>query len=165
MLILRATKKLRDKIGGVAPTDEKESTTMLGDWYGNLIAWRRPLVLLVNARTLLPVFAPLAPAKTLTDRVPDVVASALRDHGVPEQVIDHEHARMRDIRVAPTADRQVVGVMNEFIFLAGHRRERTDDLRELSMMSAHTPCGPLRTSHTYPDRELRAFLSSLTSGN
>lgn len=55
MLILRATKKLRDKIGGVPAGPGDESTAALGDWYANLLAWRRPNAILMNARTLVRV--------------------------------------------------------------------------------------------------------------
>lgn len=55
MFIVRPTKKSRDKIGGVPVEPEGDSTTVLGDWYANLLAWRRPNAILMNARTLVRV--------------------------------------------------------------------------------------------------------------
>lgn len=167
MLIVRATKKLRDKIGGAALRPEEPSTTALGEWYANLLPWRRPHVILVNARAFVPVITPLAPAKELTSRLPDVVADALLALGVSREFVDAERRRMGEVRIAPTADRSVVGMMNEYAFLADVRRENGPgglgdvDLRELSRDLAHVPCGPLYKSHTYPDAELHAFLASL----
>ncbi|MFT4124850.1 MAG: hypothetical protein QM662_01300 [Gordonia sp. (in: high G+C Gram-positive bacteria)] len=167
MLIVRATKKLRDKIGGVPPGPHEESATVLGDWYANLLTWRRPHVILVNARTRVPVITPLAPAKGLAKRLPDVIADALLALGVERDFVDAERERMGQVRIAPTADRSVVGSMNDFAFLADHRRHQAGNdldevnLHELSKELAHVPCGPLYKSHTYPDAELHAFLASL----
>ncbi|MCB0909565.1 MAG: hypothetical protein KDB63_20890 [Nocardioidaceae bacterium] len=159
MLILRATRKLRAKIGGAAPMAGEASTTLLGDWYANLIGWRRPHVIVVNARTLVPVIAPLTPAKGFPGRLADVIAGALGALDVPEDVVEAERERMREVGVAPTLDRSVVGSMTDFIFLADHRRDRAAlDLGELCRELAHVPCGPLYKSHTFPDAELRAVL-------
>lgn len=164
MLIVRATKKLRDKLGGVPAGSEDESTAVLGDWYANLLAWRRPHVILVNARTLVAVITPLAPAKGLAKRLPDVIADALLALGVAQEIVDAEREHMREVRIGPTLDRSVVGSMNDFAFLADHRRPQACnalDLRELSKDLAHVPCGPLYKSHTFPDAELRALLAGL----
>ncbi len=161
MLIVRATKKLRDKIGGTPPAVGETSTTVLGDWYANLVGWRRPHVIVVNARSLVPVIAPLTPANGLPGRLADVITSALRALDVPEDVVEAEREHMREVRVAPTLDRSVVGSMNDFVFLADHRRDRRGadlDLGDLSRELAHVPCGPLYKSHTFPDAELRAVL-------
>jgi len=61
--------------------------------------------------------------------------------------------------VAPTIDRSVVGSMNDFAFLADHRRNDTPDLEGLSKALAHVPCGPLYKRHVYPDAELAALVS------
>ena len=62
---------------------------------------------------------------------------------------------MRDVRVAPTNDRSVVGVMNEFAFHGeGHFGDGLRDLRALSLRMASMPLGPLRQRSGFPDREL-----------
>ncbi|MFT4215626.1 MAG: hypothetical protein QM619_00340 [Micropruina sp.] len=169
MLIVRATLKLRDKVGGVTAEPDDASTTVLGDWYANLLTWRHPHVILVNARTLVPVITPMAPAKGLTGRLPDVIADALLALGVSKTFVDAERERMQEVRIAPTADRSVVGSMNDFAFLADHRRDHASSLNEvdlgaLSKSLAHVPCGPLYKSHTFPDAELHALLASLGEG-
>jgi hypothetical protein len=82
--------------------------------------------------------------------------------GVDEAVVDLEVRQMRDRRLAKTANRSVVGVMNEFTFLAEAYRGDTPapDLLALAIRLASTPCGPLYSKHVSPDRELDALLRS-----
>ena len=69
MLIVRGTKKLRDRVKATpAAGPDDESTTLLGDWFVNALFWKPQVAMLVNSRTFLPVYLPLAPAKTLLDR-------------------------------------------------------------------------------------------------
>jgi hypothetical protein len=80
---------------------------------------------------------------------------------MPEPVIDRETAALGEYRLASTADRRVVGVLNEFARLADHHRHagRTDSLVSLSLWLAQVPCGPLDDRHVSPDRELAALLA------
>jgi hypothetical protein len=66
---------------------------------------------------------------------------------------------MTEVRLAPTANRSVVGVLNEFAFLADVQRGDTDGLFELSLQLAATPLGPLYKRHVSPDRELAALVT------
>ena len=71
---------------------------------------------------------------------------------------------MRDCRLAGTTNRSVVGIMNEFTYLAEAYRDHHPghDLLDLAMRLATTPCGPLHTKNITPDRELAAFLRCST---
>ena len=163
MLIVRATKKLRQRLGSAVPRDDEPSTTLLGDWYATVLPWRpRQLILLVNEQTLLPVLMPLAPAATAPSRIGPEIAATLTAHQAPTTVVDGELGQMHDCGFAPTANRSVVGIMNEFTFLADvYRRNDPElDLLRLAMKLASTPCSPLYRRHTSPDRELQAFLRS-----
>jgi hypothetical protein len=164
VLIVRATKKLRQRLGATAPHDGDKSTTLLGDWYATLLPWRpRQLILLVNEQTLLPVLMPLAPAATAPSRIGPEIAASLATHQAPAALIDAELGQMRDSGIAPTANRSVVGIMTDFTSLADvYRHNNPDlDLRELSRNLAATPCSPLYRRHVSPDRELQALLRSL----
>src|SRR5439155_20850944 len=106
--------------------------------------------------TLLPVLVPLAPAATVVSRFPKSLSTVLRSHGIDDALIDHELTEMADHRLAKTENRSVVGIMNEFVFLAGAHRQSDGevDLLALSLRLAETPCGPLYSSRSGPGREL-----------
>ncbi len=72
---------------------------------------------------------------------------------------------MRDCRTAKTANRSVLGVMNEFTHLAEAYRdtEPGHDLLDLALRLATTPCGPLYRTNVSPDRELAALLRTITT--
>ena len=162
MLIVRATKKLLDRIGPPSLGEGEHSTTLMGQWYATALFWKPQVALFVSEPTLLPVLMPLAPAATLLARFPRQAATVLTAHGTPHGIIDEELRQMRDRRLAKTANRSVVGIMNEFTFLAEAYRGDTPapDLLALAMRLATTPCGPLYSKHVSPDRELAALLRS-----
>ena len=118
------------------------------------------LILLVNEKTLLPVVMPLAPGATALARIGPEIAAALATHQAPSTVIDGELSQMRDCQFAPTANRSVVGIMNEFAYLADVYRhsDPSRNLAELGRKLAETPCSPLYRRHVRPDRELQEFL-------
>jgi len=156
MLIVRGTKKLRDRVNVVPAGDGDESTTMLGDWFATVLFWRPQVALFVNRRTLLPVFMPLAPAATLLERAPAEIESILRLHGVDDDILASERAAMDEVRVAPTNDRSTVGVMNELSY-QGEVRSQLHALRldELSLEVSRVLLGPLHGDRAgSPDREL-----------
>lgn len=161
MLVVRGTKKLRDRVKGPVAGDDDVSTGVFGDWFATALFWRPQVALVVNARTFLPVFAPLAPAGKLLDRLPDEIARILASHGVDRAVIDAEREAMAEVRIAPTNDRSVVGVMNEFAFLGEHWFD--GDLTALSLRMAGTPVGPLRSGHGFPDRALAGLVEGLAT--
>ncbi len=134
MVIVRATKKLRQRIGAPTVMDGERSSTLVGDWYATSLPWRPQVALLVNEATLLPVLMPLAPAATMMARLADEVATVLGAHGVPEAMIQAEREQMHQCRIAATANRSVVEIMNEFTFLADtYRTEIRPDLLVLAV--------------------------------
>jgi hypothetical protein len=97
------------------------TTTAIGAWYATVLRWRRPVALLVNELTLLPLLMPLAPARTLLDRIPGAVAELLAVHRLPAPFMEAERAAVAELRLPPTANCGVTGVLNEFAFLAGRQ--------------------------------------------
>jgi len=138
------------------------STGALGDWYANVLSWRRPVALFVNARSLLPVVVPLAPARSVVERLPVAFGDVARSVGVDGPTLDREIVEMDSYVLAKTESRTVLGVMNDFARLADdyRRQEDTVELPQLACWLAQTPCGPLRTSTGFPDRELAALLGA-----
>lgn len=163
MYSLCLTKKLLDRIKPSAIVTDKAGTTVLGNWYATVLFWKPQVALLVNEKTLLPVLMPLAPATDLATRFPVHLADVLAAHGVPQQFIDHELAQMQEVLYAKTSNRSVVGVMNQFSYLAEGYREylETNDLLALSLRLSETPCSPLYKGAISPDRELRRLVSIL----
>ena len=94
------------------------STTLLGDWYVNLLnAGRFRWVLCVSERALLPV---IVPARKAT--FPGSLSSSLRavfsGLGIPSEEIEREIAEMAQMGFDRTRSRQVLGVMNDFAVAA-----------------------------------------------
>lgn len=158
MYTLRCTKKLLDRVGLPIESSPPAPTTVLGDWYATALFWRPQVALLLNERTLLPVLMPLAPAATLVSRIPDEVAPILDRHRVNQSIIDRELSAMSEVSVAKTANRSILGTMNEFAFLAEVYRVRMEsgDLRGLSMRLAETPCSAIK--HSSPARLIAEIL-------
>lgn len=163
MYTLHCTKKLLDRVKVSPATLLPPSTTALGNWYATALLWKPQVALLVNERTLLPLLMPLAPASTLAARFPRELAGVLRRHGANPAFIASEIAAMGEASVAKTANRKVVGTMNEFAFLAETYREdgETSDLLALSMRLADTPCGAIK--HNYPAQLLKELADASTS--
>jgi hypothetical protein len=86
------------------------------------------------------------------------IATVLAAHGIPAPIIAAEREQMCQWRTAATANRSVVGVMNEFSFLAAAWRDGEVDLLALALRLAGTPCGPLYPTHGSPDHALIAHV-------
>lgn len=156
--------RFRARVPGVEASASDGSRAFLGCWYATLPRWRPEVALFVNESTLLPVMVALAPARTLLGRFPTAVAEVLGAHHVPGELIDREVAELAGgLRMEPTTNRGVVGVMNEFSNLADAARgDYADDLLALSVRLAATPCGPLYRRHVSPDRELASLVAECT---
>ncbi len=163
VIVVHGTQRFRDRVLHGAGDVGHGSSTLLGPWYATLLRWRPAVALFVNQSTLLPVLVPMAPARTLLIRLPAAIAEVLAAHQVPPELIDAEVIEMVDVWLKPTANRSVVGVMNDFGHLAEMTREHyVDDLLGLSVQLAGTPCSPLYQRHVSPDRELAALIAKHT---
>ena len=68
---------------------------------------------------------------------------------------------MSEARIAPTDDRQIIGIMNEFVFQAeGVWGTNDPDLFSMSMRLSELILGPLMKRHGTPADELAAFFGS-----
>jgi hypothetical protein len=163
MFNLHCTKKLLDRVKVEISPAPLTSTTVLGNWYATVLLWKPQVALLVNENTLLPVLMPLAPCRDLAERFPEQLTNVLTAHGVPQKFIDHELTQMNEVMYAKTSNRSVVGIMNQFSYLAEGYREylETKDLLALSIRLSETPCSPLYKGAVSPDRELRRVVSIL----
>ena len=166
MFHLHCTKKLLDRIKPEIAVPG-QSDTALGNWYATVLFWKPQVALLVSERTLLPVLMPLAPAATLARRFPGQLALVLKEHGVPPEFIAQEVWRLDKVQYAKTANRSVVGVLNEFVKQAefwltayAYEKGNDDDLLALSAKLAETPCSPLYKGPISPDRALHELVKA-----
>ena len=166
MFHLHCTKKLLDRIKPEI-AEPGQSDTALGNWYATVLFWKPQVALLVSERTLLPVLMPLAPAVTLARRFPAQLALVLREHGVSSEFIAQEVWRMDTVQYAKTANRSVVGILNEFVkqaefWLAAYAYEKgdVDDLLAISAKLAETPCSPLYKGPVSPDKALHELVKA-----
>lgn len=92
---------------------------------------------------------PLVPAAALARRFPAQLAPVLKEHRIPSEFIAQEVWRMDKVQYTKTANRSVVGILNEFVkraefWLAAFAYEKgdDDDLLAISAKLAETPCSP-----------------------
>ena len=137
MFTLRCTRKLLRRIDETPSSEAVAPTTVLGDWYANLLYLRpQQLVLAMNERTLLCALVPAAPAATVAERLRLEVGGLLRDIGVPADTIEAELAAMEHVAIGATASRAVLGCMNDAVYQLGAypRGARGElDLRTVSL--------------------------------
>lgn len=79
MYPLRCTKKLLDRMRVAPEPNPPTATTILGEWYANLVyVGNRQLMLCVCDKTLLPVIVPAVHAKPLPYRLPEALFDVLK---------------------------------------------------------------------------------------
>jgi len=162
MVTLRATKKVLRYLPA-SPGTSEPSTTALGDWYVNrLVIDRQPLLLMMSSKSLLTMLTPARDLRSLPARLADLVGGRLRRLGVAPTLVSAELSAMRDVVVAPTNDRHVLGYLTEFTReLPYHLPVGGWDVTTLpftEMQLARTPCHLDRD--IWPDREAPALLAA-----
>jgi hypothetical protein len=146
MIVLRCTQKLlmRLKRDEMPPA---ESTTTLGDWYGNILRiGRRQMLLFISERSRLPVIIPIRDAKRLEVVFPEAVCAVLAAGGISAKDIVDERLRMSDIAFGRTMNRSLLGTLNDFAFMAQQgnaNRAEPESPEELMRFLAQTPILPL----------------------
>lgn len=161
MYTLRCTQKLLRS--GVRETADPlgPPTTVLGDWYANVLFCRpQRLAVCVSDVTLLPVVLPASPAATLPERLPQALAELLLAIGVAPQAVRAEVERMQPCTVGRTASRRILGSLNGYMAMLEHILKRAprrpDSPLGLSLWLAETPS--LVLEGTFPADVTRARL-------
>ena len=124
-----------------------ESTTRLGDWYGNTLRMGRSHALIfISERSRLPVLIPIRDANRLPSVFPDAVCQMLALVGVPDTDIADERARMSEVSFGRTRSRSLLGTLNDFAFMIGTSPSlpaKEQSLEEMARFLARTPIMPL----------------------
>lgn len=100
------------------------------------------LVLCVSERTLLPVVLPAKSLASLPERLVAGIGEVLAAIGVDAAAIAAELDSMREPVFAKTANRRVLGTMNDFAFMM-EAGSGSETLLETSRFLAETPCSPI----------------------
>ena len=142
MYTLRCTRKLLDRIGTEPEMQPTSTDTLLGDWYANLIrVGRLQMILAISERTLLPVVVPAKESRTVARRIGEALEPLLLSIGIPADDVQAERSAMLDSAISKTANRRVIGSLNDLAFQleAGllHFPDRT--LLEHALWLAQTP--------------------------
>jgi hypothetical protein len=163
---VHGTKKFLDRVpdNPIPASDLPPATTILGGRYATVLFWKQHVALFVNEPTRLPLLVPLAPGRTVTKRLTETASSVFAALRLPEAFIASEVSATAHHQMTKTANRSVLGTINDFAYLADAHRtpKQHPDLLDLSLNLAKTPCGPLYGSHISPDREL---IASVTDHN
>lgn len=148
MFTLRCTKKLLGRLGISRPTSAEAvavaPSTRLGDWHGNaLYRTDLELVLLVNDRSLLPVLVSARPGELIVSTFAEALGTLLARLGVESERISAELAEMAEVRIAPSASRQILGTMTDFDRMLDSYIEGGTTLVDLALRLAEAPCSPI----------------------
>ncbi len=143
MLVLRCTQALLARLKQADNLAAVESTTRLGDWYGNILQiGRRQHLLFISERSRLPVVIPIREGKRLAEVFPDAVCEVLGDVGVAAEDVADERSRMSEIAFGRTRNRSLLGTLNDFAFMAqsvNARRLEPESRKELVRFLSQTP--------------------------
>ena len=147
MVVLRCTQKLLVRLEQVGDLSPVESTTRLGDWYGNILRiGRRQHLLFISERSRLPVVIPIRELKRLGTVFPDAVCERLSHVGIAARDIADEGMLMSELAFGRTRNRSLLGTLNDFAFMAQSvdaRRPEPESPEELMQFLSQTPILPL----------------------
>ena len=146
MLVIRATRKLLNRLGQPV-TDPPVSTTVLGDWYAKPFGVdKRRFILLISEKSRLAVLMPGRDVAHFPQRLPEAIERQLARLGVPPEAVAHEIKECRDVVVATTASKSLLGTLNDYAAMAKQRftGQVEVDLDNESFSLSHTPLSPLK---------------------
>src|SRR5436190_7171423 len=114
MVVLRCTRKLLVRLKRTDVSVDVESSTRLGDWYGNILRiGRRQHLLFISERSRLPVVIPIRELKRLGTVFPDAVFERLSLVGIAARDIADEGMRMSELAFGRTRNRSLLGTLND----------------------------------------------------
>lgn len=161
MYTLRCTKRLLRRLPHDVTASLPLPTTVLGDWYANVLYIRHAqLILCTNERSLLSVIVPARDPARLPIRLREAVTCLLRRLRVPAHLVVHEAQAMSELAVGRTVNRSVLGSMND---IGRHCRWHAEDhgaldLRQLELYLAEMPM--LTIEPAFPRLKAAALLGA-----
>jgi hypothetical protein len=147
VLTIRCTRKLLKLLGAEAIINPPSPTNRLGNWYAKLVLVRQvPLIICISERSLLPVIVEATGASSFSSRFREAARSVLQGIGAGPDMVGREVREMESTAIDVTANRRVVGSLNDLASLARFEIEDNPsiDLVTLAVKLAETPCSPLK---------------------
>ena len=164
MFSFRCTRRLINKLQASVVVEPPQPTTRLGDWYGNfLFSGYHRLLMFVSDRSLLPVLMPLRERNQLLPSFRARLAELLLHLEISEKDVALELSEMAEAVLARTANRSILGSMNDFTQNTKAYMQMHDDfsLLDLELWLAETPCGP--KEYRYPNELTIQLLTDVDS--
>ena len=165
-MILRCTNKLLAVLGA-SRAAEPGPTPDAEDWYANLLWFdRRKCLLLTHAATLFSIFETDVRAADLraTHRlVTELVERELRREGLPPATFGN--LRSQELLLAKTADRSVLGCMNDMAFLCEAAISDAGGLAHIDPGELNHALHPTSTALAATGPRLSSPHNSLSVGN
>jgi hypothetical protein len=161
LFTLRCTQKLLDRLKAEPEPDVVQADTVLGDWYANLVrAGRAQVVLAVSERTLLPVVLAAKDGRSIVQRLSHELEPVLLSVGVPPDDATAECRAMQRWVFGKTADRRVLGSLNDLVFQlqVGLTESPERTLLAQSLWLAKTPLKVI--DHGAPDQATAAAFAT-----
>jgi hypothetical protein len=114
MVTIRCTRKLQKLLDVPYTADPPPPGNALGDWYANWI-WTAAgdLIISCSEKAFLSVAVPVSAMSQFAPLFVIRVGNSLRGLDVPEAAIARELAHYREVAIAKTASRSVLGVLND----------------------------------------------------
>lgn len=113
----------------------------LGNWYGNLFRFNRRKCLIFTSELTLYTFFVYGVKKHDIETLPDLfrenLKMNLKQSGIEHHIIDQITAEYNGISFCKTANRSVLGSMNDFIRLFTYRIEDAEEVTEQEIMRAN----------------------------
>ena len=166
MLVFRCTKRLVARLRLETVADSGPSTGRLGDWYANTLnIGRARYVLCLSERTLLPVILPARKAE-FPGQFPAALAYVLERVGIERADVEREVNASSPVLFAATANRVLLGALNDFAWNAEvHFRHdpgpREPNPLDVALRLARMPSKPI--GYSSPDRVTLELLTAAPS--
>jgi uncharacterized protein DUF6933 len=138
---IRFTRKLLKYLHADALYTDVAPTTVLGDWYANMLFTRHLRL------SLLPIFVEAKDRSTFANRLRQSVCDqSCKISVVASSLIEAELNEMSQIRIGSTSSRRLLGSLNELGFLSRYSIDRRPqiDLIALAAEIAETPCSLIK---------------------
>jgi len=147
VLTIRCTRKLLKLLGAEPIVDLPSPTNRLGNWYAQLVFVRHVrLIICISERSLLPVIVEARGKSSFGTRFRDAARSVLQGIGAGPDMVGREVLEMGSFAIGVTANRRVLGSLNDLASLARFEIEDypSIDLVTLAVKLAERPCSPLK---------------------